>query len=316
MHDVRGLRIGNRAGSAARVIARGMLAWSAVASARPRVEARAWPPPATGDPRYFFQIMLGGGIDAIYSFDPKERSEVEPRVDVPFASKDIVTVGNVRLGPHVRDLAPRDGADRGRHRPGPDRLPRPHAGGAVTSAASPRIVVLLATVMVMACRGPVHHAPPPVPAAPPAATAPPVDLIEALDEISLLARGRELTAAERKALAGVDGQEAGLLTTAHMLWQEQGPRERMQLYHQTLWCVDSRSVKVTTDQIFGLGTTDFRERRDLGAGVRPVHVTPGRRPRPRLRRGERRAGRPPCRAHAGHARAWDSALGRLPLEVP
>jgi mono/diheme cytochrome c family protein len=62
----------------------------------------------------------------------------------------------------------------------------------------------------------------------------------------------------------VPGQEAGLLTTAHMLWQEQGPRERMQLYHQTLWCVDSRSVKVTTEQIFGLGVTDFRERRDEG----------------------------------------------------
>ncbi len=82
------------------------LAWSAVASAGPRVPARPWARPAPGDPRYFFQIMLGGGIDAIYSFDPKERSEVEPRVDVPFASKDIVTAGNVRLGPHVRDLAP------------------------------------------------------------------------------------------------------------------------------------------------------------------------------------------------------------------
>jgi len=62
----------------------------------------------------------------------------------------------------------------------------------------------------------------------------------------------------------VPGQEAGLLTTAHMLWQQQGPRERMQLYHQTLWCVDSRSVKVSADQIFGLGTTEFRERRDEG----------------------------------------------------
>ncbi len=62
----------------------------------------------------------------------------------------------------------------------------------------------------------------------------------------------------------VPGQEAGVLTTAHMLWQQQGPRERMQLYHQTLWCVDSRSVKVATEQIFDLGTTDFRERRDEG----------------------------------------------------
>jgi uncharacterized protein (DUF1501 family) len=82
------------------------LAWSAVASAAPRVPARPWTRPAAGDPRYFFQIMLGGGIDAIYSFDPKERAEVEPRVDVPYASKEIVTAGNVRLGPHVRDLAP------------------------------------------------------------------------------------------------------------------------------------------------------------------------------------------------------------------
>jgi Protein of unknown function (DUF1501) len=74
--------------------------------ARRSVEARSWSQPAASDPRYFFQIMLGGGIDAIYSFDPKERAEVEPRVDVPFASKEIVTVGNVRMGPHVRELAP------------------------------------------------------------------------------------------------------------------------------------------------------------------------------------------------------------------
>jgi len=82
------------------------LAWSSVASALPRGAAHPWAQPAAGDPRYFLQIMLGGGIDAIYSFDPKERSEVEPRVDVPFASKDIVTSGDVRLGPHVRALAP------------------------------------------------------------------------------------------------------------------------------------------------------------------------------------------------------------------
>lgn len=82
------------------------LVGAAVASAGPLAPARPWTRPAAGDPRYFFQIMLGGGIDAIYSFDPKERAEVEPRVDVPYASKDIVTAGNVRLGPHVRALAP------------------------------------------------------------------------------------------------------------------------------------------------------------------------------------------------------------------
>lgn len=73
----------------------------------------------------------------------------------------------------------------------------------------------------------------------------------------------------------VPGQEAGILTTAHMLWQAQGPRERMQLYHQAMWCVDARSVKVTADQIFGLGTTDFRERRDEGLRLAEMPVCDG-----------------------------------------
>jgi hypothetical protein len=73
----------------------------------------------------------------------------------------------------------------------------------------------------------------------------------------------------------VAGQEAGVLTTAHMLWQAQGPRERMQLYHQTMWCVDSRSVKVTADQLFGLGTAEFRERRDEGLKLAEMPVCDG-----------------------------------------
>ena len=60
------------------------------------------------------------------------------------------------------------------------------------------------------------------------------------------------------------GQEAGVLTTAHALWQHQGPRERMQLLQQDLWCVEARSVKVTTPELFGLGATDFRELREEG----------------------------------------------------
>ncbi len=83
-----------------------MLAWPAIASARRRVpERRPTASRATGQARYFLQVILGGGIDAIYSFDPKERREVAPGVDAPVAARDIVTAGNIRLGPHVSELA-------------------------------------------------------------------------------------------------------------------------------------------------------------------------------------------------------------------
>jgi hypothetical protein len=70
----------------------------------------------------------------------------------------------------------------------------------------------------------------------------------------------------------VPGQEAGVLTTAHALWQNQGPRERMQMIQQDLWCVDARSVKVTTPELFGLGATDFRELREEGLKLAAMPV--------------------------------------------
>jgi len=55
------------------------------------------------------------------------------------------------------------------------------------------------------------------------------------------------------------GQHAGILTTAQMLYMFTGPRERVQAYQEIMWCVEARSVRVTADEIFALGTANFRE---------------------------------------------------------
>lgn len=80
------------------------LAAGALVAARTPLAAAA--PSPTPGPRYFVFIFLSGGIDAIRTFDPKSRSEVEPWVDLPYASKDIVTSGNVTLAPDAAALAP------------------------------------------------------------------------------------------------------------------------------------------------------------------------------------------------------------------
>jgi uncharacterized protein (DUF1501 family) len=49
--------------------------------------------------RYVVQVVLSGGADAIYFTDPKERSEVDPDVDVPYEPKDILSSGGQRFGP-------------------------------------------------------------------------------------------------------------------------------------------------------------------------------------------------------------------------
>jgi uncharacterized protein (DUF1501 family) len=77
------------------------------------VTAAAWPllrPPRAGaaaasPPRFYLQIIPQGGMDAIYSTDPKKPSEVERGIDVPFPARDIVEAGGVRLGPGFRKLA-------------------------------------------------------------------------------------------------------------------------------------------------------------------------------------------------------------------
>jgi uncharacterized protein (DUF1501 family) len=78
----------------------GSLASFAVPS---RVAWAANPPVRTG-PRYVVSLLLSGGIDAVFTTDPKTRSEVERWVDVPFASKDIFEASGLRLGPHLKPL--------------------------------------------------------------------------------------------------------------------------------------------------------------------------------------------------------------------
>lgn len=76
-----------------------------VAAAVPR-RALAVAKPRPGGPRYFVSIFLSGGIDPIYTTDPKVRSDVEPWVDVPYGPGAIVDAGAVQLGPHFAPLLP------------------------------------------------------------------------------------------------------------------------------------------------------------------------------------------------------------------
>lgn len=76
-------------------------AWTAPAAAA----APATTPVTGSTPRYFLRVMMSGGIDPIYTVDPKTRSQVEPWVDRPYTANEIVEVGGIRLGPHFKQLA-------------------------------------------------------------------------------------------------------------------------------------------------------------------------------------------------------------------
>ncbi len=66
--------------------------------------ARAQGAATQAGPRYFVTLFLRGGIDAIYTTDPKTRADVEARVDVPYGANAIASAGNVALGPHFAPL--------------------------------------------------------------------------------------------------------------------------------------------------------------------------------------------------------------------
>src|SRR4051794_21439561 len=76
-----------------------MLASAAVAPL-----ARADQAPKRSTPRYFLQIVLFGGIDAILTTDPKEKSDVEPAIDLPYPPDEIAASGEIRFGPHFSSL--------------------------------------------------------------------------------------------------------------------------------------------------------------------------------------------------------------------
>lgn len=55
-------------------------------------------------PRYFVVVFLRGGVDAIYTTDPKTRAEVEPRVDLPYDANAILDADGLPMGPHLAQL--------------------------------------------------------------------------------------------------------------------------------------------------------------------------------------------------------------------
>ncbi len=76
----------------------------AAAAGRP-APARADAPRRSTTPRYIASILLSGGVDAIYTTDPKTRSEVDASVDLPYSPDRIVSAGALRLGPHLAPFA-------------------------------------------------------------------------------------------------------------------------------------------------------------------------------------------------------------------
>jgi uncharacterized protein (DUF1501 family) len=88
------------------VLRLGLATGSLLLSASPRAtRAELSQPPRARKPRYTVILFLSGGIDPIWTFDPKQRSEIEPDVDLAYGPDQIVTSGGVRLGPHFATLA-------------------------------------------------------------------------------------------------------------------------------------------------------------------------------------------------------------------
>jgi uncharacterized protein (DUF1501 family) len=75
---------------------------SAGAVARSRSATAALP----NAPRSTLIVFLRGGIDPVYTTNPRVASEVASGVDVPYGADAITSAGDLRLGPHFAPLAP------------------------------------------------------------------------------------------------------------------------------------------------------------------------------------------------------------------
>jgi uncharacterized protein (DUF1501 family) len=69
--------------------------WAAPAGARRN--------PIVG-PRYVVVLFLRGGMDGVYTTDPKTRAEVAAKVDVPYNANEIVDAGGLQFGPHYAKM--------------------------------------------------------------------------------------------------------------------------------------------------------------------------------------------------------------------
>ena len=55
---------------------------------------------------YHLFVLLGGGLDAILTLDPKTRADVEPSIDLPYEPRSIHSTGELALGPNMASFAP------------------------------------------------------------------------------------------------------------------------------------------------------------------------------------------------------------------
>ena len=78
-----------------------MGAWWLRRTARPIAAA----PLPRSRPRFYLQIVADGGMDPVFTTDPKLTAGVERGIDVPYAASAIVDAGALRLGPAFRPLA-------------------------------------------------------------------------------------------------------------------------------------------------------------------------------------------------------------------
>src|SRR5687768_16699243 len=76
----------------------------------PRRSAASTIPRSALRPRYWMQVLLGGGIDGLVTVDPKKARSVEKWVEVPYAWNEVKSHGNLALGPFFRPLLPEAGA--------------------------------------------------------------------------------------------------------------------------------------------------------------------------------------------------------------
>lgn len=64
--------------------------------------------PAHGRPtsaaRYHVLLLMSGGVDNIFTVDPKRARDVEPSIDVPFGPQQILQRDGLELGPHYEAL--------------------------------------------------------------------------------------------------------------------------------------------------------------------------------------------------------------------
>jgi uncharacterized protein (DUF1501 family) len=71
-----------------------------------RGQARAEVRTATPPPRYWIHVVMTGGLDAVWTTDPKTLADVKAGVDVPYRPDQILTAGDLRLGPLFEPLLP------------------------------------------------------------------------------------------------------------------------------------------------------------------------------------------------------------------